>query len=159
MPKDHPSPREPATDESKVHRKRTDEEIADALRNAYGTVTNAARMLGMSSRALYFRFEQNPELREVLKEARESLVDLATLQLIRRMNEGSDAAIIFCLKTQGRGRGWEERPQFEPPQVSVNLRLAQVMGDLLGDESFGAACRGTPTDRATSIAGETSDQG
>lgn len=157
MPKEHTSPRTPGEDEDKVHQLVSDEAIADALRTAYGTVTNAARLLGITARALYYRFEQNPELRAVLKEARESLVDLATLQLVRRMNEGSDAAIIFCLKTQGRDRGWEERPAFEAPQVSVNLQLEQAMGELIRDRSFRAAARTIESSRQSGELGHGSD--
>lgn len=147
MPKKHTRPRQPGKDQSKIHRKVTDEQIADALVKSYGTVTAAARLLGITPKAIYYRFEQTPELRSAMLEARESLCDIAQLKLVEMIHSGEVAAVIFALKCLGKARGFIERPTDAPaPVVTVNLEINQAFAQLWGDPSARDAARSDSPD-------------
>jgi predicted transcriptional regulator len=87
------------------------EQIAHALQKKAGNVTETAKALGVTRGALYKRIVDDEELQQVLRDARETLVDVAEAQLLKQVKQGNTAAIIFTLKTQGKGRGYVERQE------------------------------------------------
>lgn len=94
-----------------------------------GNITEIAKSLNCSRRAIEKWVEKPGEYRNILKDIRESLVDLAESQLINLIKgvpkvetdkdgktkfmgwteRPSEAAIIFTLKTRGKDRGYVER--------------------------------------------------
>jgi len=74
-----------------------------------GNVAAVARRAGVSRAAIMKRVDQVPSLKEVLTEARETMLDDAEGVLYRKVLEGSTPELIFFLKTQGRRRGYSER--------------------------------------------------
>lgn len=151
MPKKHSRPRQPGRDETKIHRKVSDEQLAEAIIQSYGAVTVAARSLGITPRAIYHRCEQNPELRSAILEAREGLCDLAQLKLVEMIHAGDAAAVIFALKCLGKGRGFIERPtDTPPPTVTVNLEINQAFAQLWASPGARDAARSDPADLLTS---------
>ena len=89
----------------------TEEQVAQAVMEAGGILTTAARRLGCASCTVYEYIERFPALKHVLTEARESSVDLAESKLIEAIKNGNLTAIIFFLKTQGKSRGYTERSE------------------------------------------------
>lgn len=90
---------------------RTVEEYAQALREAKGMVSIAARRLGVSHQAVTQRINRHPTLQQVRDEAREEMTDIAELRLYERIQFGDAWAICFYLKTQGKERGYVERTE------------------------------------------------
>lgn len=89
----------------------TEEQIALALERKMGNITEAAKALKVSRQALYKRIDGNEMLAAVLKEGRETIVDIAESALVRQIKVGNITAIIFTLKTQGKDRGYVERTE------------------------------------------------
>lgn len=87
----------------------TDEQIAHALRLQRGNISAAAEALGVARSTIHRRINTNPELDAICTDARENLIDVAENALLKLINEGNVAAVIFALKTQGRSRGYSER--------------------------------------------------
>lgn len=87
----------------------TEEQIAAGLRAQRGNISATADALGVDRRTIYRRINESEELAAICTDARESLIDVAENALLKLINEGNVAAIIFALKTQGRARGYSER--------------------------------------------------
>ena len=85
------------------------DDLAEQIEAKRGNVTAVAHHFRVSRPTVYRHIKGNPQLAEILHDARESLVDMAEDWLFKRIEEGDTTAIIFFLKTQGRERGYCER--------------------------------------------------
>jgi len=92
---------------------RTVEQCAEAIRNAGGFITIAAKQLGISQPGLSRRIQKSEKLKEVLAETREQYLDLAESKLISAVKGGESWAICFYLKCKGKDRGYVERQQVD----------------------------------------------
>lgn len=86
------------------------EQLAHAIREKAGNVTDAAQALGITRWALQKRIIKSAELQQLVKDERSALVDMAESAIRKKIREGDTASIIYTLKTQGRERGWAEGP-------------------------------------------------
>jgi len=84
-------------------------EYAQAIIEARGFISVAARHLGVSRSSVYNAINKYPTVAEAVKDAREATTDLAEGKLIKLINDENPTAIIFYLKTQGKKRGYIER--------------------------------------------------
>lgn len=89
--------------------------IAQALKDANGLVSLAARKLGCSDVTIYKRLKRSPLLQEVLETKRAELVDLAEAKLRTAILSGEPWAIAMTLKTLGKQRGYTERHELSGP--------------------------------------------
>jgi len=105
--------KQPAKYPDHAHQKVTDSEIITALGKSRGMVSVAARQLGISRRAIYYRMEQNEEIAQAKEDARELTKDLAELSLIQALEAGEAWAVCFFLKTQAQSRGYIETATVE----------------------------------------------
>lgn len=87
----------------------TNAQAADAIREARGLMSVAARRLGVTRQALYLRLQKAPYLRETLSEAREFTADVAEAALFRAIENGEAWAVCFFLKCQAKSRGYIEK--------------------------------------------------
>lgn len=87
--------------------------VENALMQVHGNISAAARALGVNRRSLSFRIQKNPQLREVLTDARESMLDNAETALQKAVLAGEAWAVCFYLKTQGKARGYIERQEHQ----------------------------------------------
>jgi hypothetical protein len=92
---------------------RSAKEYADAIRNAKGFISVAARHLGVSRTQMYRAIDKYPSVKEAVEDARENMTDLAEGKLVEQINAGNITAIIFYLKTQAKERGYIEKQQHE----------------------------------------------
>jgi hypothetical protein len=85
--------------------------MIEALEKSLGIVTTACKAVGIS-RETHYRWTREDE---AYKEAAQSIADIALdfaeSQLHKRIKDGSDAAVIFYLKTKGKKRGYIERQE------------------------------------------------
>jgi predicted transcriptional regulator len=107
---------------------RTVDEYAQALREAKGMVSIAARRLGVSRQAVNQRISKHPTLREARDDAREEMTDVAELRLYERIQAGEAWAVCFYLKTQGKERGYVERTE-HTNTPGEDFRVAVVARD------------------------------
>ena len=88
----------------------TDEEIGDVLRRHHGVIAVAAKAVGFASpEALVGRIRRNPGLRQILKEARATVLDHSEYHHFEKCMEGNSRHVLFDLKTRGKDRGYTER--------------------------------------------------
>ena len=89
--------------------KYTPAQVVEALKATQGLSALAAEKLGCTAQTIYNYAERYASVRDVLAHQREKRLDIAEGQLWRLVQDGNLGAIIFFLKTQGRGRGFTER--------------------------------------------------
>lgn len=87
--------------------------IETALRETRGLVATAARRIGCCTDTIYRAIQRHPHLRELIEHERALFVDECELGLAGRVAKGDTIAMIFALKTLGRGRGYQEHQQHE----------------------------------------------
>ena len=91
----------------------TAEEVANAIRDANGMVSAAARKLSVDRTTVYRYINKYVTVKNALDEARDSLLDMTEAQLFKAIKAGNVTAIMFTLKTIGKDRGYVERSQHE----------------------------------------------
>ena len=91
----------------------TDAQIAEKLTAHFGNVSHSARQLGVDRQALHRRIAKSAQLQEVVKQARETMVDDAESALHAKVIEGEGWAVCFTLKCLGKDRGYVEKAEQE----------------------------------------------
>ena len=76
-----------------------------------GNLSMVAKELHVSRTTLYAYIKDKPTIQAAIDEARETMVDNVESKLYSRALEGSEASMIFFLKTQGKRRGYVERQE------------------------------------------------
>jgi Bacterial regulatory protein, Fis family len=123
-------------------------EIAEALRRTLGVRSAAANALGCVPATITKYLKQYPDLADVQREAEASAIDLAESKLYKLIQSGNLTAIMFFLRTKGRGRGYNERYEISgpdgkdiaPPPPPTSLRVefvdACICGHVEGPHSW-----------------------
>jgi hypothetical protein len=120
--------------------KYTAEQVASALTESQGMVTNAARRLGCTRKTVYNYIEKYVTVREALDDARESLGDRIEATLLSEAfgnsKENKDpniTALIFLAKTHPamRKRGYAERTEVTGADGgAIIFKSAQSLDDV-----------------------------
>ena len=84
-------------------------------------VTAACLEMGMSRNTHYTWMNDDAAYAEAVNELKNVELDFYEDALRSRIKEGSDAAIIFALKTKGRSRGWQEKSEMKVEHNYSNL--------------------------------------
>ena len=92
-------------------RELTAQRIIKSLGETKGLLTMAARKAGVSYTTVKRYASEFPSVAEAVREAKESMTDFAEGKLYEKIAKGDLVAIIFYLKTQGKGRGYLERQE------------------------------------------------
>jgi len=88
----------------------TKNNIKKKIHEKRGNLSTVARSFGRSRTWLYNTLnDKYPCLWDDVKDARETLTDDVESELQKQIFKGNITAIIFYLKTQGKGRGYVER--------------------------------------------------
>jgi hypothetical protein len=102
------------------------QDFIDATKGSGGFITTIARKIPCDRTTVYRAIEKYPTVKQAIADEKESMKDMAEGQLIKRINAGSDTAIIFYLKTQAKERGYVERQEINIQNVS-ELSDAQLL--------------------------------
>ena len=114
------------------------EEIAAAIVTARGNMAAAARALGLTRKAVWYRVKESPRLQGIVEDAKETLVDDAEMGLFRAVDNGEEWAIKRVLDSKrGAGRGWradvrvnmEEKHTFAPDFDLLRAALSRGCGE------------------------------
>lgn len=89
-------------------KQRTDDEWIDAISKAHGNVSQIARLLNTSRQNVQAKMKTNPELKKLLDDERDALIDNCESKLFELVDEKYFPAINLALKTIGATRGWGE---------------------------------------------------
>lgn len=93
--------------------KRRKNAMVNALKDALGIVTTACDNVGVTRETHYKWMREDEEYKARVEDLDDVSLDFGETQLYKRMREGSDASIIFYLKTKGKKRGYIEQHNFE----------------------------------------------
>jgi hypothetical protein len=86
----------------------------------HGNVTMVAKTFRVTRQTVYTFLKENPELKQALDDEREKMIDNVESALYEQALSGNTTAMIFFLKTQGKGRGYIER------QETVDVDLSNL---------------------------------
>lgn len=89
----------------------TPQQIADAVTEAKGLISIAARRVGCDPATIRNYAKKYKIVADALHEAKESLKDFAESRLYKGIDEGNPTLLIFYLKTQAKDRGYVERQE------------------------------------------------
>ncbi len=83
--------------------------IADLIHKCQGNLSRVADTIGSTRGAVRNVVNREPELQELLKQARERQLDALEASVFDRAIESNDTTLqLFLLKTQGKSRGYEQ---------------------------------------------------
>lgn len=95
------------------------EKIKELIIKYEGNVTAVARAMQCARRSITRIVNTNPEMQEILEEARERLIDDVIDVFVKKVKKGDDtAAMIFWLKMQARSRGFDAEFQVDMKEVT-----------------------------------------
>jgi predicted transcriptional regulator len=87
--------------------KRLSESAVEAqIKAKRGNLAAVGRAFGVTRAAVHDYIRKRPALREVLRAAREEMLDVAEWALTDAVLDRHPWAVMFLLRTQGRGRGY-----------------------------------------------------
>ena len=92
-------------------REQTALRIIDAIKESNGLLTLAAKKAGVGYTTIWRYTQDYPSVKQAVIEAKERMLDFAEGKLYENIKGGDNTAIIFYLKTQGKGRGYIERQE------------------------------------------------
>lgn len=104
----------------------------------FGNITQTCHITEISRRTYYDWMRDDAEFKEAidLSEPLEIKLDFIENKLVQRINEGSDAALLFAAKTLGKKRGYVERQEIDHSGVvSVNFTPAKNCDPMNDDTS------------------------
>ena len=100
----------------------TAEQMIDAIRNAEGNLSDAARFLGCTRQTVHNYVNRYATVKQAYEEENNKFIDEAEGQLRKHVKRGSLPALMFVLKTKGKHRGYVERQEVEQ-SGSVNIKV------------------------------------
>jgi hypothetical protein len=110
----------------------TEAQLEEALRKNAGNVMAAAVALGVSDAAIYQRLRNHPHLAEIKEDAKLRVTDMATANIMKRIQRDDWNATNLWLTTQA---GWTKRTELTgeggvPLQVApaVHIHVNYVEG-------------------------------
>ena len=106
-------------------------DMIEALKSSLGVVTTASKKANIERTTHYKWLAQDDKYAEQVEAIKDIALDFAESQLHKRMQNGSDTAIIFYLKTQGKKRGYIEKQQIE---VSGELDIKKLSDEELDEQ-------------------------
>ena len=93
-------------------RKFTTEQMIDAIVEAQGNLSDAARILKCARTTVHNYVNKYSTVKQAYEEENDKFLDEAEGQLRRAVSKGQLPAIMFTLKTKGKNRGYVERQEF-----------------------------------------------
>ena len=101
--------------------------MLEALTKSLGIVTSACKSVGINRDTHYEWLKNDEQYKAEVESLKDVALDFAESQLHKKMQSGSDTAIIFFLKTQGKKRGYIEKQEIEH---SGGLEAKRIVDDI-----------------------------
>jgi aspartate ammonia-lyase len=87
--------------------------MIQALEKSLGIVTTAAKLIGIERTTHYLWMNTDPVYKQQVEEINDIALDLSESKLHSQIMKENIVAIIFHLKTKGKGRGYVERTEIK----------------------------------------------
>jgi len=88
-------------------------QVIEAITQARGLVTAAARLLGCDPSTVDRYVNRYPTVAAAKRQAREGILDMAEAGLIQSIRDREPWAIKYYLSTQGKDRGYTEKHEMD----------------------------------------------
>jgi hypothetical protein len=99
----------------------------EALKRNLNVVTAACETTGVGRTAFYRWCNEDPVFKAKVDELPEIQIDFVETQLLKKIKEGSDQAIIFYLKTKGKKRGYQSNIDITSEGKSITeIKLIEI---------------------------------
>lgn len=100
---------------SKEQTKRDKKRYIEAWGKSFGNITQTCKAIGITRQCYHNWLKNDPDFKKALEDVEpdERFLDFLEAKAAERINKGSDAVLIFALKTKGKKRGWIERRELE----------------------------------------------
>jgi len=105
--------------------------MLEALKKSLGIVTKAVEMVGIDRQTHYNWLKDDPEYKKSVEALDDVVLDFAESKLHQSINNGSDTATIFFLKTKGKKRGYIEKSEIT--QTNLNVEVQEVTEEMQND--------------------------
>lgn len=86
-------------------------QIIEALKKNLGNIASACSQIGCSRNTHYDYYKKDEDYKKEVDDIQNIALDFVEGKLFESINNGSDTAIIFYLKTKGKKRGYIERSE------------------------------------------------
>lgn len=107
------------------------ERFIKALEKSRGNIKKACAAVNIS-RGLYYKWrDADPDFKRAAEDINEGEIDVAEDQLRARMDAGDTTAIIFFLKTKGKGRGYSDKAQSKEEKPTRVIQAAKGDGKMI----------------------------
>lgn len=116
-------------------KKPTAEQFREVLSKKFGNLSETAKAFGATRQALYNWIKEDAEFKEIKEDQIETLIDFAESKLMTSINNGSDTATIFFLKTKGRDRGYIEKREIDHTTQGEKINIINLGAGLNPDEA------------------------
>jgi hypothetical protein len=111
-------------EDGKTWRVHSDEEIIEALNQAYGIISDAAKSLDMDRKSLDYRIKTHPNVKEACQQAREGILDASESVLYDLVvKEHNYKATAFLLRTLGKSRGYGDELKITANNNNLNANV------------------------------------
>jgi len=105
--------------------------MVEALEKSLGIVTTACKTVGINRTTHYEWYNNDPQYKLAVDSIADIALDFAESKLHKSIENGSDTATIFYLKTKGKRRGYVERQEIQHegnPAAPVVFQLDPKFG-------------------------------
>jgi poly-gamma-glutamate capsule biosynthesis protein CapA/YwtB (metallophosphatase superfamily) len=102
--------------------------MLEALKKSLGIVTKAVEMVGIDRQTHYNWLKDDADYKAKVEALDDVVLDFAESKLHQSINNGSDTATIFFLKTKGKKRGYIEKQEIT--QTNLNVEVAEVTEEM-----------------------------
>jgi hypothetical protein len=96
--------------------------MIDALKKTLGNVSAAASQVGISRNTHYDYLKSDNNYRKEVDSISEMAIDFVEGKLFESIQNGSDTAIIFYLKTKAKARGYIEKTTIDLHSKPFDLK-------------------------------------
>lgn len=110
--------------------------LLDALELSLGVVTDACKKADISRDTHYRWLREDEQYKGAVEEIEGVALDFAESKLYGKIDKGDTTAIIFYLKTKGRGRGYIERQDIDHTTKGekINSELGMLIDKFLNGQ-------------------------
>ncbi len=128
-----------------ARKKFTIAQVGEALRNSGGIFTGAAQQLNCAPNTIANYVRDSKTLQDLLVEVGEQHLDLAETKLLKLILADDRTAVIFYLKTKGKGRGYSERHEVTGANgAPLTVNVADMTDEELQSIIDGRSSGGSP---------------
>jgi len=100
--------------------------MIETLQKCLGIVTTACLKVGLNRSTHYGWLKEDPDYKARVDEVDDLVIDFAESQLHKSIQNGSDTATIFFLKTKGKRRGYVERSETIQTNINTDIEVSDA---------------------------------